>query len=84
MRINHPLQVDAWDPLGLQEHEDPQHPLLGDGLDYQLHIRFGAEAIAILPVAVALEIAILVDAAAPDIVAVENDFADHRQLHLPS
>lgn len=36
------------------------------------------------PVAVALEIAILVDAAAPDIVAVENDFADHRQLHLPS
>lgn len=40
--------------------------------------------IAILPVADALEIAILVDDAAAGIVDVEADFAGHRQLHSPS
>lgn len=40
--------------------------------------------IAILPVADALEIAILVDDAAAGIVDVETDFAGHRQLHSPS
>lgn len=40
--------------------------------------------IAILPVADALEIAILADVAAAGIVDVETDLAGHRQLHSPS
>lgn len=44
-----------------------------------MHSRFGAGAIAILPVVDALEIAILADAAAVGTVA-----ADQRQLHWPS
>lgn len=70
----------------MQGHGDPEPPLQGDELDYdyQLDIRFDGGVIAILPVADALEIAILVDDAAAGIVDVETDFAGHRQLHSPS